>query len=164
MFKKVALIAVAGTALISGAANAAQVSDNMTVTADITGTCTLSSAATLAFGTNTSTGSNIDAQQDISVNCTNGVDYTIGMNNGANALGLVRRMASGANFMTYDVYTAATRAGAESVAAVGTAAPANFIGTGTGAGQTITVFGRIPSQSTPPVGTYTDTLVVTLQY
>jgi spore coat protein U-like protein len=164
MFKKVALIAVAGTALLSGAATAAQVSDNLAVTADITGTCTITSAATLAFGTNTSTGSNIDAQQNISVNCTSGVDYTIGMNNGANALGLVRRMASGGNFMTYDVYTAATRLPAESVSAVGTAAPANFIGTGTGGAQTITVFGRVPSQSTPPVGTYTDTLVVTLQY
>ncbi len=164
MLKKVAFLAVASLALASGAASAAQVSDNLAVSADITGTCTLTSAATLSFGPNPSTGSNIDAQQDISVNCTTGVDYTIGMNNGANALGLVRRMVSGANFMSYDVYTAATRAGAESVAAVGTAAPANFIGTGTGAGQTITVFGRIPSQSTPPVGTYTDTLVVTLQY
>jgi spore coat protein U-like protein len=37
-------------------------------------------------------------------------------------------------------------------------------GTGNGAGQTITIFGRVPAQTTPAPGTYTDTVTVTVTY
>jgi spore coat protein U-like protein len=37
-------------------------------------------------------------------------------------------------------------------------------GTGNGAAQAITVYGRVPAQSTPAAGTYTDTVAVTVTY
>lgn len=46
--------------------------------------------------------------QSIAVTCTKGSTYTIGINNGANALNNVRRMVSGSNFMSYDIYKEAT--------------------------------------------------------
>jgi len=36
--------------------------------------------------------------------------------------------------------------------------------TGTGAAQSFTVYGRIPSQTTPAPATYTDTITVTVTY
>lgn len=46
--------------------------------------------------------------QAIAVTCTKGSTYTIGINNGANALNNVRRMVSGSNFLSYDIYKEAT--------------------------------------------------------
>ncbi len=160
MLKKVAFIAAAGLALASSSASAAQVTSNFNVAAQITGTCTLTSAATLDFGTQVSASSQINQTQDLSVDCTSGVDYLIGMDLGGNASGSVRRMASGGNFLNYEVFTDAARTLPYSaINGVN-----NGQGTGTGSAVNFPVYGAILSQSTPPVGTYTDTLVVTLQY
>jgi spore coat protein U-like protein len=37
-------------------------------------------------------------------------------------------------------------------------------GTGNGASQSYTVYGRAPAQTTPAAGTYTDTVTVTVTY
>ncbi|OYR19401.1 spore Coat Protein U domain protein [Brucella thiophenivorans] len=37
-------------------------------------------------------------------------------------------------------------------------------GTGTGAAQQLTVYGRVPPQNTPAPGTYTDTVTATITY
>ncbi len=37
-------------------------------------------------------------------------------------------------------------------------------GTGSGSSQAFTVYGRVPRQTTPPPGTYTDTIVVTVTF
>jgi spore coat protein U-like protein len=37
-------------------------------------------------------------------------------------------------------------------------------GTGSGLAQTVTVYGRVPAQTTPSPGTYSDTVVVTISY
>ena len=37
-------------------------------------------------------------------------------------------------------------------------------GSGNGAAQVLTVYGRVPPQSTPSAGSYIDTVVVTLTY
>ena len=37
-------------------------------------------------------------------------------------------------------------------------------GTGSGAVQNLTVYGRVPAQTTPSAGLYTDTVVVTVTY
>jgi spore coat protein U-like protein len=36
--------------------------------------------------------------------------------------------------------------------------------TGNGADQTFTIYGRVPAQTTPAPGTYTDTVTVTVTY
>jgi spore coat protein U domain-containing protein, fimbrial subunit CupE1/2/3/6 len=72
----------------------------------------------------------------------------------------VRKMTSGGANVTYSLYTDTGRTtvwgntvGTDTVAA-----------TGNGASQSYTVFGRVPSQSTPAPGTYTDTITVTVTY
>ncbi len=37
-------------------------------------------------------------------------------------------------------------------------------GTGSGASQTLTVYGRVPPQTTPPAATYNDSVTVTVNY
>jgi spore coat protein U-like protein len=39
-----------------------------------------------------------------------------------------------------------------------------YLGTGSGANQNVTVYGQVPSQTIPFVGTYLDTVVVTATY
>jgi len=37
-------------------------------------------------------------------------------------------------------------------------------GTGTGNSQSLTVYGNVPAQATPPAATYNDTITVTVTY
>jgi spore coat protein U-like protein len=70
-------------------------------------------------------------------------------------------MVSGGNTLNYSLFSNAGRTtnwgnniGTDTVA-----------GTGTGALQTLTVYGRIPaSQTTAPVGSYSDTITVTVTF
>jgi spore coat protein U-like protein len=67
---------------------------------------------------------------------------------------------SGSNFINYALYRDSART-ANWGNTVGTD---TVSGTGTGANQSLTVYGRVPAQTTPVAGTYTDTIVVTVTY
>jgi spore coat protein U-like protein len=74
----------------------------------------------------------------------------------------VRRLTSGANTLNYSLYTSGTYG---TVWGDGTSGTAAVSGTGSGASQTFTVYGRIPSgQTSVPTGVYTDTVSVTVTY
>ena len=141
-------------------AQAATATSNLTVQITITASCTIN-AATLDFLSNPGTtlvASNIDAQSTVSVTCTSGSPYSIGMDNGANASGTQRRMKTGANFLNYNLYVDAGRSTTWT-----TAAPA--LGTGNGSAQSVSIYGRVPSIGTaPPPGTYSDTVLMTITY
>jgi spore coat protein U-like protein len=161
MLKKVTLLAALGCALVSSNASAAQITSNLNITAQITGSCTLSTAAALDFGSIASTNTAATlATQSVAVDCSTGVPFAFGMSYGANPFAITRRMASGVNLMTYEVFMDAART--QSFEPIGQTN--NISGTGTGASQNFTVYGRIPVQTTPPSGSYSDVLVVTLQY
>jgi spore coat protein U-like protein len=88
------------------------------------------------------------------VNCSNGTPFTIALGNGTN-YSAGRRMASGASYINYFLYSDSSRASAWNSVA----------GTGTGSDQTFTVFGRIPSgQSVSNTGSYADTVIATITY
>jgi spore coat protein U-like protein len=94
------------------------------------------------------------------VNCTSNAPYAITLDNGANASGAQRRMTNGgtpASFVSYNLYSDSLRTTAWTGAA-------SVSGTGTGANQTINVYGRVPSGQTVPTGAYTDTVQVTVTY
>ncbi len=143
---------------------------NMTVQVTITAACTIN-AATLDFGSNAGTSlvaSNIDAATTVSVTCTNGSPYSIGMDNGANATGAQRRMKTGTNFLNYNLYVDSARTNAWTTAASSTTcttANSCALGTGNGSAQTVSIYGRVPSIGTaPPAGSYTDTVTMTITY
>lgn len=120
------------------------------------------SANNLSFGNAGSLANNVDATTSISVQCSNGLPYEVGLNagNGAGATVSDRKMTLGGASVSYALYSNSTRtmnwgntAGTDAVG-----------GIGTGAVQSLTVYGRVPSQSTPAPGTYNDTIVVTVTY
>ncbi len=70
-------------------------------------------------------------------------------------------MSKGAETVTYGLYKDTDRAQPWGDAAT----PGSTVaGTGNGATQTLTVYGRVPPQATPSAGVYTDTVVVTVTY
>jgi spore coat protein U-like protein len=151
-------------------AQAASSTASMTVQITITASCTIN-AAVLDFGSNAGTAllsGSISASTTLSVTCTNGSPYSIGLNNGANASGSQRRMINGGNFISYDLYTDAGHVNAWTTATDSTTcATANscVLGTGTGSAQTANVYGVVPAVAVAPAaGTYSDTVTMTITY
>jgi spore coat protein U-like protein len=161
--QKFALAAVVIAALSAPLARAATSTGNFAITGTITATCQVN-ASSLAFGAyNPVLNANLDVTGTVSVSCTNATPYNIGLGVGAGTGATItnRKMTSGANTLTYQVFRNTTRTlnwgqtvGTDTVA-----------GTGNGVAQAITAYGRIPSgQTTAAVGVYTDTVVITITY
>ena len=156
---RMSLIALAGLAC-AGMSSAATDTANMTVKITITATCNIHTVAPtdVDFGSVASTATNVASTGGVlTVNCTNGTDYTIGLNNGLNYTA-TRQMKNGTNFVGYGLYRDAAFTNAW-----GSTVPLSAAGTGTGANQTYTVYGRVPSAAAA-AGAYTDTVVATVTY
>ncbi|MFN0192865.1 MAG: spore coat protein U domain-containing protein [Aestuariivirga sp.] len=125
------------------------------------GVCTVT-ATNLDFGAQTLLNNTVDASNSVSVRCPSAVPYTIGLNGGNTGAAdpTAREMDNGTDIVTYGIYRDAARSlGWGETIGVNTVA-----GTGTGAVQNYTAYGRIPAQVTPPADTYSDTIVVTVTY
>ena len=124
-------------------------------------TCTIS-ATNLNFGTVGLLVSNVDASNTVTVKCSNSTSYNIGLNagSGSGATVAARKMTNGANAVTYSLYNTAGR----TTVWGNTIGTDTVTGTGSGSNQVLTVYGRVPPQTTPPPATYTDTIVVTVTY
>lgn len=119
------------------------------------------SADTLDFGTQGLLGSDVDASSVLRPRCSNTTPYQLGLNNGLYAIGSTRRMRSGlSDHVSYELY----RDSARSQRWGDTLNIDTVSGTGNGLDQPATVYGRVPSQTTPPAGIYTDTVTVTITY
>jgi spore coat protein U-like protein len=143
-------------------------STSTSATATVVGSCNLS-ATTMDFGTTSFLTSNLDATATISAQCNVSMPYSIGLDNGSNASGSQRRMKQGAsNFINYNLYTDSGRTSAwtstTSTTSCTGGAGTCITGTGTGSTQTITVYGRVPPQSSQAPGTYTDTVLITFTF
>lgn len=132
------------------------------VSATVTANCSVS-ATPMNFGSSGSLASAaVDAAAAVSVSCSNGTAYTVSLSAGfgSGATVAARKMAAGFNSITYSLYRDSGR----------TQVWGNTIGTdtvgGTGTGSAVshTVYGRVPVQATPPPGSYSDTVVVTVTY
>ncbi len=141
---------------------AATTSSSFNVNITIATACTINSASALNFGSQGVLAANVDQTATLQVQCTSTTPYNIGLNagNGTGATVTNRLMSFGGNTVAYALYTDSGRTtnwgntvGTDTVAA-----------TGTGASQSYTVYGRVPPQTTPPPGTYTDTVTVTVTY
>lgn len=142
-----------------GASNGVQVP--FTVQARNTGTCSVN-ATNLAFGNIGTLNTNHDETSTITVNCTSGAAYTVGLNGGLTGAAdpTHRKMANGPDQITYGLYQDASRS-----TPWGNTTGVNTVsGSGSGANQSLTVYGRIAAQATPPAASYLDTIVVTVTY
>ncbi|MBZ9978058.1 spore coat protein U domain-containing protein [Mesorhizobium sp. BR-1-1-10] len=104
---------------------------------------------------------NVDATGQVSVTCTPGTTYTVGLSNGLTGTApTTRRMTLGTQAVTYGLYRDANR----SQSWGNTVGTNTVAGTGGGTAQNLPVYGRVPPQATPSPGVYTDTVVVTVTY
>ena len=149
--------ATSGTCAAIGNTNATSAS--FTTGAGYSATCSVS-AATLSFG---STGVlSADGTTSLTMTCSASTPYTIGLDGGNAGASdpAQRKMSNGGAQITYGLYQNAARSqpwgnntGTNTVA-----------GTGTGSGQALSVYGRVPAQTTPAPGTYSDSIIATLTY
>jgi spore coat protein U-like protein len=152
-----ALLGIGASCATIGSTNAVQVP--FTVRATIGKNCTISSG-TLDFGTRGVLAADIDAATTVTATCSSGVAYTIGLDFGQNVTGTQRRMkggGGGSEFIAYNLYTDLSRSALWQGATL-------VSRTGTGNAQSIDVAGRVPAQTTPSPGTYTDSVVMTVTY
>lgn len=159
-------------ALSADLAPAATSNATLNVTASVVASCTLT-AGSIAFGTLSSTLSStpVNATGTITVNCTPGDSLSITLNGGANAASGQRSLANGASKVTYNITQPNAAGTAISSPAVAwgdngvTATGTPYATTGTGANQTLNVYGTIPAQATTlNSGNYSDAVTVTLTY
>jgi len=146
----------------AGASHAASTTTTFAVQATVTATCTINSASTLNFGSVGVLASNEDQSSTIQVTCTNTTPYNIGLDAGVGtgATVAVRKLTSGGATINYSLYTS----NAYSTVWGNTVGTDTQTGTGNGSAQSYTVFGRIPPQTSPAPGSYTDTITVTVTY
>lgn len=165
------LVLLMGSALgACGLANAATTTANFDVTITIPPLCDVSTTAptNMAFATPTSLTAAIDQTSTITVRCTNGSSYNVGLNAGsATSATVTSRKMTGLTTTTatvgYNLYSDTGR----------TVNWGNTVGTdtvtrvGDGTNQTLTVYGRVPASSLNPAPiaqNYKDTVTVTVTY
>jgi spore coat protein U-like protein len=167
MFKTMSFgaLATAATAIcLPAPAIASTVGGSLATSATVTANCTVSTTP-LAFGNVDSTSaSNVDATGGLSITCTNGSAWTAsaGVGAGSGASYASRKMTAGSDLLNYNIYTSAARS---TVWGDGTASTGTIGGTGNGSAQSVTVYGRVAGgQNGVPVGSYADTVAVTVTY
>ncbi|HEY0012070.1 MAG TPA: spore coat protein U domain-containing protein [Allosphingosinicella sp.] len=163
---KTAIAATVGAAaaMFATPAVAGTQSSNLGVSATVAANCTISTTA-LAFGSIDSlSASAVNGTGGVAIACTNGSTWTAtaDVGAGAGATFAARRMTSGANTLSYSLFT---DAGRTTVWGNGTNSTGVITSTGTGSTQNITIYGQIPgSQTGVPAGSYSDTVAVTVTY
>lgn len=127
--------------------------------------CTTITAPNVNFGSAPLVGSFSSVSQTINVICSKGSTYTVGLSNGSYASGNVRNMANGVNRLSYEIYkgTSSNRWGASGTERWSSTTSTSVSSDGLTRGYNYTA--RIlTTQSTPPAGNYSDSVVVDLAF
>lgn len=159
-----------GAMLLTAGVWAATDTANLAVSATVVNVCAIG-PGTLAFGSiglgvNAGAGTlnpvnhDADSGSTISIVCTNGASAAITAGLGLNPLVSARRMISGADFLTYELYTDAGR-----LTVLNATNAISYTGTGL-AVTTQTVYGRITGAQVAAAkkGSYADTVLMTITY
>jgi spore coat protein U-like protein len=165
MRNKILALATSAALLAAGAADALTVQTNFNVTAVVPKNCPVT-ATNLDFGTYTGT-AQADVNSAVSVLCTLGTPFTVRLSTGGGNYA-TRLMASGPNSLQYNLYTDAARTIVFGDTTGGTGQVAD-VGDGFAAAAAISVpvFGRLfnnDANKNAPVGNYSDTIQVTVEY
>lgn len=147
---------------VIGSVSAQTATTTFDVQITIEAECLIESASDLDFGTAGVIDANVDETSTIAVQCTDGTPYTVGLGPGLGGGTIDERVMTGPGGATvdYNLYQDPAR-----TVVWGEAIGTNTVaGTGDGAIQNLTVYGRVPPQETPAAGTYTDTVTVTVSY
>ena len=158
-----AYIAYKGNAPACGSGGFTTTTSNFKISAVVQSDCVLNSASEMNFGTVPGIlTQNVDTTAAISVTC-NGTPYYVLLGDGqhATSAGGQRRMKGpNGGYVSYELYKDSQRS-----QRWGDTEALGETNTGNGQAQTLTVYGRVPPQpAAPRAGTYTDAVVVTVNY
>jgi spore coat protein U-like protein len=157
------LALAAALALFAGAARAATATATLDVTATVVPSCTIA-ATPVAFGSYdplvTNAAAPLNAQGAVTVTCTTGTAYTIGLgagNSGAGSRAMQHATIAGA-LLPYELYQDTTRTTVwdNTVLMSGTAASITPVA--------YPVYGRIPAAQSVPTGDYADAVIATVTF
>jgi spore coat protein U-like protein len=147
---------------LAGTAN-----QNMTVQAQVSANCNFASSNTMDFLSYDPADANATAPLGgsvaVTVRCTKGANVTIGIDTGAHAgavAGSTRAMQFGTNYLGYDFYKDSTYTALWTNAGAGLY---SFVSASNNP-ATVSAYGRVPGNQDVPAGTYTDTVVVWINY
>ncbi len=148
-----------------------------TITASITGSFTTATAAfsvtatvqpgcsviatALNFGAYS--GTLINATSTITANCSSGLAYNVGLNAGtASGATVTNRsmIGPGGRLLSYKLFRNSSR----TLNWGNTVGTDTLAGTGSGAGQLLTVYGQLPGGQSPAPGHYSDTITATITF
>jgi spore coat protein U-like protein len=136
----------------------------MSVNVTVSATCTVTSSGVVLTGP--FDGTETTGTGTITLNYTNGAPYNITLDAGSNAIPSKRRMALGADYLSYELYQDSGRSvvwGDSSFAGTYTAGnPVAAVGIGLD--QNFTVYTKIPSQEVGPDGNYQDSVSIIVHY
>lgn len=139
----------------------------VTLALEVTPDCAIN-APDLDFGSAPLVGSFSPTTRTITIRCTKGESYSVGLSDGGNAQGVQRRMQAGGNYLTYELYKGAggnQRWGSQGAERRPSSGAEVNPGAADGMNeQGFVVRGEVdPNQPTPPAGTYTDMVVVDVE-
>jgi spore coat protein U-like protein len=117
--------------------------------------CRTPTATGVVFGTYT--GTLVEITGTITVHCTNGAAYDVGLSGGDSGSVTARTMENGAYKLNYAL-TSVSYTGTN----WGNTSPTWVTGTGSGANQVLTVYGELAAAQYVAPGAYTDTITVTV--
>lgn len=141
---------------LGSAAFAAQDSDTFQVTATVQSVCTIT-ANDLAFGAYDPSAGDSDASTTLDVTCTNGTDYDIGL---SGTVGSRAMAGPGGATLNYALFRDASRTLPWGLLGGGQ----DLMGTGNGAAQNVTVYGRVPGGQFSTSGAYSDSVTATIEF
>jgi spore coat protein U-like protein len=146
-------LGIASTPAFAGTATA-----NIAVSANVATNCTVT-AAPLAFGSYTGAVNNYTA--NLTITCTNTTTYNVGLGVGlaSGATVTTRQMQNGTALLNYTLLT-----GSYTGTNWGNTTGSWVSGVGTGAAQTLPVYGVIAAGQFVTPGAYTDTIIATVNY
>ena len=130
----------------TGSAFAATINDSFNAQITIVAECKIKQLDDLNFGSVGVLDNPVTATANLNIQCSNGVGYTMSFSNTAPVQNVSDTMVNGGEDVAY------------------TAALSASSGTGNGNQQTYTISGNVPAQTTPSVGTYTDTQTIYVTY
>ncbi|UQY33076.1 spore coat U domain-containing protein [Pseudomonas fulva] len=166
------LLALAMTSTVQAAGT---VTGQLGIQLVITDGCTVGNGSaggtfgTIDFGSVAAITTTLEAQSvgsggggSFSVTCNTGTDFSVTLDSGANAAGTQRNMTNGTDSIAYNLFQ---DPGRTTPWGDGSNGGDTLATTGTGVAQELVVYGQVPPRTqVPSVGTYTDTVQVTVAW
>lgn len=168
--RRILYMLLAALPCLASAAGAGSVSATMNVTATVIATCTVT-AGNLNFGNYDAIGANSTAPlvgtAAVNATCTQGATATVDIDAGLNPSGTgnaqARRMkGTGTNYLAYGIYSDSAHSKPWGTKTSGTTVAVT--GAGGATPVSLTAYGSVPNAQNVPVGSYTDSVAVTINY